>query len=66
MTLKKTKYIPVQSKVVEPSLYTMVLLVDGTRYLKNEVAHSLEDAVQKVTINIGGKYYTPNMSSVDY
>jgi hypothetical protein len=42
----------------------MVFLVSGTRYLKTESAHSLEEAVKKVMLNVDGKWCTPTMSAL--
>lgn len=61
---KKVKYIPVQPKVVEPKLYQMMLLVNDKYYLKSETAYSLEEALSKVTLIIGGVYHTPTTAAV--
>ena len=60
---KNRKYtrIPMTVITVEPKLYSIIFIIESIRYLRVEVAYSLESAVHKISLLHKGSYITPGV-----
>lgn len=63
---KRKKYarIPVNTKTIEPQLFSMIFVIENIRYIRVEAAFNLEGAVKKTSLLHNGRYITPQINHV--